>query len=85
MTDEDNDVCKNTYPDGDAIVLAAGWEFHNKLRASLFLGVVQRSKPTDYPNTVLRGNLTLPRRIHCHILLTRICDTSTLVLMISRT
>lgn len=74
---------KCTYPYRDAVVLAAGREFHDEFRASLFLGVVQRSKSTDYLNTVLRGNLTLPRRLHCHISVVPIRDTSSLIILIS--
>lgn len=76
---------KSTYPYRDAVILAAGWEFYDEFRASLLLGVVQRSKSTDYLDTVLRGNLTLPRRLHCHISVARIRDTSSLVILISHT
>lgn len=55
-----------TYPDGDAVLIVAGRELDDKLGAGLLLGVVERPEPADHLDAVLGGDLSLPRRLHCH-------------------
>lgn len=67
--DEDNrprQRLRFTYPDGDAILLAPSRELDDELGAGLLLGIVERSKPADHLDTILGGDLSLPRRLHCH-------------------
>lgn len=59
-------VKRSTYPDGDAVLVAAGRELYDELGAGFLLGVVQWPEPADHLDAVLGGDLSLPRRLHCH-------------------
>lgn len=55
-----------TYPDGDAILITPSRKLDDELGAGLLLGIVERSKPADHLDTILGGDLSLPRCLHCH-------------------
>lgn len=68
--DDDDDRSRQkfhlTYPDGNAVLVTPGRELDDELRAGLLLGVIERSEPADHFDAILGGDLSLPRRLHCH-------------------
>jgi len=61
---------RSTYPNRDAVLLAARRKLDDELGTGLFLGVIERPESADNLDAVFSGDFSLPRRLHCH------CDES---------
>lgn len=65
-TSNDGENKDDTYTDRNAVFIGSGGKFHNKLGASFFFGIVQRTKTTDDFDTVLGGDLSFGSHVYAH-------------------